>query len=478
MSENQSSPIQAPIDMNPDQAIQFLKLYASNAPFRSASGSEMIIENNPYRRPVRREDLDFLTYSKPLKRQNILYLSALATHRMLLNIYETDLILLPNNDNVASWEEFKLFYSNSSKVLGEIVRPFLERHVFSFLIDAAKIEEEWSVASLKDYLSSFEKDSAQSEDKIATAILSSPEQQKTARFWLIQLIGASFSKEFAIARGVLGSDGNIVTGLSHTLIAADGQGLEAARQRGFLQNLAQSCGLVDLPHAYWQFYLSSSMALTNYFHYVARDHSKFFRYLGALYHYRVSFNAHRRQHSEMLHKIFGPAIDNRYFDESPANNNGAKSLLQDLIEPVLDTYGESVVDEIARGFEDYRLLTEVAEEDFITQILWCSQTEKYKEKAHLITHKIESEHLNIDLETFVESSQERSTTHVHNSHRLLVIENGVMDFWSCFGPAIRFNAGDKMLIPRNRLHGSVVLSDECTYHQPIISADLLREFEG
>src|SRR5437899_10769225 len=194
MSENQSSPTQAPIDMNPEQAIQFLKLYASNAPFRSASGSEMIIENNPYRRPVRREDLDFLTYSKPLKRQNILYLSALATHRMLLNIYETDVILLPNNDNAAAWEEFKLFYSDTNKVLGEIVRPFLERHVFSFLVDEAKIEEKWSVASLKDYLSSFEKDSPQSEDKIAAAILSSPEQQKTARFRLIQLIGASDRK--------------------------------------------------------------------------------------------------------------------------------------------------------------------------------------------------------------------------------------------------------------------------------------------
>jgi hypothetical protein len=478
MSETQSSPTQAPIEMDPEQALQFLKLYASNSPFRSADGSELIIKNNPYRRPVRREDLDFLTYSKPLKRQNILYLSALASHRMLLNIYETDLILLPNNDNADAWKEFKLFYSNTNKVLGEIVRPFLERHVFSFLDEEIKIEGKRSVASLQEYLSSFEQDSAQSEDKIVATILSSPEQQKTATFRLIQLIGASFSKELAIGRGVLGTDGNILSRLSRTLIATDAQSLDAARQRTSLQNLARSCGLVELPHSYWQFYLSSSMALTNYFHCVARDHSKFFRYLGALYHYRVSFNAHRQQHSEMLHKIFGPEVDTQYFDDSRrANNHDAGTLFQDLIEPVLDAYGDGVVEDIARGFEEHRVLTEIAEEDFITHILWCSQTEKYKEKARLITHKIETEKLNIDLETFVESSQERSTTHVHNSHRLLVIETGEMDFWSCFGPAIRFNPGDKMLIPRYRLHGSVVLSDECIYHQPIISPELLREFE-
>ena len=447
------------IETNPEQAVHYLKQYAGNPPFRSASGDELIIQNNPYRRPVRREDLEFLSFSKPLKRYNILCLSALATQRMLLNIYETDIILLPSNENAAAWEEFKLFYSNPNKVLGEIVRPFLEKHVFDFL--AEEIEGGLSAGSLQDY--------KPSENKIAAAILSA-EQQKTATLFLIQLIGASFSREFAIARGVLGTDGNILSKLSRVLIGSDG--LDAGRQRSLLQSLARSCGLNETPHAYWQFYLSSSMALTNYFHSVARDHSKFFRYLGALYHQRVNFNAHCRQYKDMLRSVFGPEIDTRYFEELRPG-----TLFQDLIEPALEEYGDRVADEIARGFEEHRILTEIAEEDFITQIRWSSRTEEYKEKARLIAQRIESEKMNIDLETYVESSQERSTTHVHDTDRLLVIESGEMDFWSCFGPAIRFNPGDQMLIPKSRLHGSVVLSDECTYHQPIIPAELLREFE-
>jgi mannose-6-phosphate isomerase-like protein (cupin superfamily) len=256
------------------------------------------------------------------------------------------------------------------------------------------------------------------------------------------------------------------------LIAADGKSLDAVRQRSSLQSLARSCGSMETPHAYWQFYLSSSIALTNYFHCVARDHSKFFRYLGALYHHRVIFNAHCRQYMEMLQSTFGPGSDTRYFAEIRPG-----TLFPDLLEPTLDAYGERVIDEIARGFEEYRILSEIAEEDFIAQIRWSSRTEEYKEKARLIAQRIESEKMNIDLETYVESCEERSTTHVHDTDRLLVIESGEMDFWSCFGPAIRFNAGDQMLIPKSRLHGSVVLSDECTYHQPIIPPELLREFE-
>ena len=81
----------------------------------------------------------------------------------------------------------------------------------------------------------------------------------------------------------------------------------------------------------------------------------------------------------------------------------------------------------------------------------------------------------MDLDTFVESEEETSTTHVHNEHRLVIIEEGQMHFWNNVGIRIALNRGDKLLIPTSRLHGSVVLSGTCTYHQPIISEELLAE---
>src|ERR1044072_6610296 len=71
-------------------------LYAARAIFENTS--EWIIRDNPYRRPVDLKTVQQLDFSSPLTRAEILGTSALAAHRMLLNIYETDLIFLPAND--------------------------------------------------------------------------------------------------------------------------------------------------------------------------------------------------------------------------------------------------------------------------------------------------------------------------------------------------------------------------------------------
>ena len=55
-----------------------------------------------------------------------------------------------------------------------------------------------------------------------------------------------------------------------------------------------------------------------------------------------------------------------------------------------------------------------------------------------------------------------------------MIESGKMHFWNNITHQIELNAGDKVLIPLSRLHGSTVLSGECTYHQPIIPEEILR----
>ncbi len=70
-----------------------------------------------------------------------------------------------------------------------------------------------------------------------------------------------------------------------------------------------------------------------------------------------------------------------------------------------------------------------------------------------------------------------STTHVHNDHRLVTIETGVMHFWGNLGMRLEMNRGDMVLIPDGRLHGSTVLFAECTYHQPIIPDEWVRDVQ-
>ena len=50
-----------------------------------------------------------------------------------------------------------------------------------------------------------------------------------------------------------------------------------------------------------------------------------------------------------------------------------------------------------------------------------------------------------------------------------------MQFWGNLGMELQLNEGDMVLIPEGRLHGSTVLSAECTYHQPIIPEAWLQE---
>jgi hypothetical protein len=114
-----------------------------------------LIRDNPYRRPVDCETVQQLDFGAPLNRAEVLGASALAAHRMLLNIYETDLIFLPAGDFASKRNDFVSYYSNDNKLLGELIRPTLEAHVFGFLEDEIDVTGKWTVEALKSYLQSI-----------------------------------------------------------------------------------------------------------------------------------------------------------------------------------------------------------------------------------------------------------------------------------------------------------------------------------
>src|SRR6185503_7864519 len=114
--------------------------------------AEWVIRDNPYHRPTHRRASQEPARSKPLGKTEVFSASALAAQRMLLNIYETDLIFLPENDFAAKRSDFSSYYSNDNKLLGELIRPTLEAHVFGFLEEEIDVTGKWSVEALKSYL--------------------------------------------------------------------------------------------------------------------------------------------------------------------------------------------------------------------------------------------------------------------------------------------------------------------------------------
>ncbi len=53
-----------------------------------------------------------------------------------------------------------------------------------------------------------------------------------------------------------------------------------------------------------------------------------------------------------------------------------------------------------------------------------------------------------------------------------------MHFWGNVGMRLEMRNGDTLFVPEGRLHGSTVLSPECTYHQPIIPNAWIDELLG
>jgi hypothetical protein len=158
----------------------------------------------------------------------------------------------------------------------------------------------------------------------------------------------------------------------------------------------------------------------------------------------------------------------------PMNPEALKAWIQSLVTPVANRWGPSVWVDVCSGFRLSALMQDIADQDLRRQLSWISGLDRYRRLAGDIQDKIDREQIQIDRETFVEPREMCSTTHVHDDHRLVVIESGEMVFWAAPGMRICLSPGEKILVPCQRLHGSSVLSEVCVYHQPIIPEDWIN----
>ena len=463
--------------------------YSAIRIFRDAEADELVIENNPYRRPLRANDNRFIDFGVRLGRELISSNSSLAANRMLLNIYESELLQVPPADRHDLWADFGLFYAPVTRLIGEAIRPALENHVFGFLAAECAHVDSWGPHDLQAALTStFD---ASPTRALCSAILSMKSKQRQARFYLLQRsAGFLFGNRETRAAHPVARHWTIV-GLAE----------QPRRPMALSPRVLRAAGLRPEPHAYWQFYLPTWLTLNNYAHCLARDPARLLRYIGFLCFaevdaaascdaehalFRELFSARASPETSVFgrarmvwEELVAPVMANfggEHFGagaspEAPVFRS-ARMVWEELVAPVLANYGNEHLTELARGFEEARVLTDIAMKDFVLQATWFDELPRFREHANRVYAKIRSGEMPTPLETFVEPRGERSTTHVHDDDRLLVIEQGSMDFFPALGDAIRFNAGDILLVPRHHLHGSVVRTEECVYHQPLVSREV------
>jgi mannose-6-phosphate isomerase-like protein (cupin superfamily) len=428
--------------------------------------ADLVIPDSPYRRPVRIQDLALLDISgSPLTRDDYSSARGLLVQRLLLNCYEIDLLFLPTKSSKGALDEFQAFYSPELRHVCDIVRPELERLAFDFLDSEISVSGNWNKASVLGYCENIIADLAKGESAVSKAIIGSDDPRAAAKFFLIQAGSDFLAEASAMARNAGGNYGPLQSDLFKVLVDEYGYAVHDVKHSTLFEETLKSVDLLSTVHAYWQFYLPTSLALCNYFHWICRDHRQFFRYLGALYFTEATLADVSRKQSAMLRQVFGSSVDTRYFDEhGHIDRHHGRMVREKLVSPVIDTYGDAVIPEILRGFEEFRLLQDLADADLIAQIEWSDQCiaegGRLRDGHPALFQATDRKGAVV---TVTEPHGTLSVPHMHDADELLVVEEGELSLITKFEKQVRLAPGDGILIRRGRLHGSIVQTDACRY---------------
>lgn len=453
----------APFDGQSEHYVSLIKQFSAAHPFRSATVDELLLDDDYHRRPLRPEDFEFLKFQKPVRLHNVSRLPALASGRTLLSIYELDVARLPRSSDPAEWQHFADFYRDDTKVLGAQIAPFLEGYAFAYL--AENVDATENVATVSARLAKIVDDETAFWGETFGRLMRNDYLEEGLRFIMVQRWALAVSKRRALAQAE-------ASGFFDMLPPDDCPSLTGdLPDDALLERVAAACGVTRRQHAYWQFYLPTSTAKCNLLYALARRPDRAFGLIGAAFAAEAEWLA------------FGLALEKACAHLQPASRRPADAAERkaELIarfskaqQLLAERFGAAAAGQCVQGVVAGERLAERGRWDLGEQLLWLSSIRRYVEFAHRISTRIDAECPDIDRETFIEPHEMCSTTHVHNDHRLVTIQEGEMLFWGNVGMQLKMNQGDMVLIPDGRLHGSTVVSGECTYHQPIIPDDWIQ----
>jgi hypothetical protein len=437
------------------QSADLIRQFAAHDAFRSATVEELVLEDDFHRRPLRPEDLSFIDFHAPVKAETITQLPSLASQRLLLCINELDATKLPADRSADRLQRIADYYKNDSKILAARINGFLEAFAFDHLTHAAPVR---GVDGMRETLREIVRNETAFWSRIFAALGRQNYITEGVRFALIQKWCLAASKRSALAKAE-------VTGRFDGLSPDAWPRLtRASSDDDAIKRIAEACGVTRDLHSYWQFYLSTSLASTNLLYGLAARPQNVLDLYGAAFAAEAEWLA--------FGCFVGQAAQYLKLESFPLPASDPAAELMDRFERMLRgverLFGERGITQVGHGMAIARELGLCARRDLGEQLSWLSAIERYRGIAEAIDRRIAAEYPNIDRETFVEPREMCSTTHVHDDHRLVVIESGRMVFWGNLGMTLELDPGEMVLVPQGRLHGSSVLSPECVYHQPII----------
>lgn len=418
------------------------------------------VEDNPFLRPLLNREFVGFEVADPLPLDKLGSNASLVANRILMSIYERDFVFLPRHELDQKWDNFQSYYSDGLRLLGDIMRPQLERYVFSSVTGEVTVSGPWTIEAFEAYFEDFRRSfTAEGNQNVMAAITSARNPVAAAQTYLIQLAGDFLVESSAMARNTVGNYGPLQSELFKVVIDECGYGVHPVKHSTLFERVLQSRGLDPVPHTYWQFYLPTSFYLNNYYSYICRDHRKLFRYFGAILQVETAFRITCKQMTDMMTTVFGQDAETDYFTEHiHIDQHHSRMVLENLIVPAVRTYGNSVLADIVRGFEESQIVGSIFSSGLIAQIDWADSFLAAPEGDS------RSEETPLRVVPFSESGEDRrwEGTRMSDVDAVYSVRSGEFDLVAGYGVVATFGAGQQVRVPAGVLY-AVCPSVDCTY---------------
>src|SRR5262245_56056459 len=165
-----------------------------------------------------------------------------------------------------------------------------------------------------------------------------------------------------------------------------------------------------------------------------------------------------REISRMLRAVFGKPVDTYYFDEHyHIDAHHGRMAFDYVVAQAIARHGNGIIPDIVRGMEELQLLTAINDEDLIAQIEFADTVDELKTRAQeVVTEGLEGA-------SHVETIGQSLVTRVNDQDKLYLVESGSLDVVIGDDQTVRLDPGQAIIVPRQRLHGTAVVSEECRY---------------
>lgn len=342
--------------------LELVKRYVSFPCFQNSEGDF----KSPWQRHIPLPRLNEDDFKKPLEADEFSTARSLLIHRLLFNIYEQDLLFLPHG-SCASLELFQVFYGSELREIADEMRPKLEELAFHSLSNHVKISGKWTFADLTQYFSDVIEGHEATKSQLCDFIHHSKDPLQLLKEVFKQQAPDALSEASGMSRYLGGSYGAVQSGLAKVFVDEFGFGVHQEKHSTLFEELLTGLGLDSKAHAYFSEYSAASLCLANYFHYISLNKRLFFKYTGAIYFAEASLPHVNRQMLDVV-KRYAPEANYKYFEEhAEIDVYHRKMVLNDVLKPIVENFGDKVIPDIVSGFEEFRVLLDFAAADFAQQ---------------------------------------------------------------------------------------------------------------